>query len=127
VCDSPSLISHPSTNASDSIIDLGWAELLPLQFAAVYPRFLTYEPNEGVLGFASRDTKQMREDRTYYLKCIHGRATREGGIALDYYRVLSREDEPSRYWWFTAASRIDIHKAMVSCGWAPFSTMKNQK
>ncbi|KAF6840012.1 hypothetical protein CMUS01_04061 [Colletotrichum musicola] len=26
------------------IIDLGWAELVPLQFAAVFPRFLTHEP-----------------------------------------------------------------------------------
>jgi hypothetical protein len=41
--------------------------------------------------------KQMREDRTFYLKCIHGRAAREGGIALDYYRVLEREDETSGY------------------------------
>ncbi|KAB5558337.1 hypothetical protein GE09DRAFT_1237695 [Coniochaeta sp. 2T2.1] len=122
------IVADDDTFAVKSIIDLGWAELVPFQFAAVYPRFLTHEPDGGgALGFASRDTKQMREDRTFYLKCILARATREGGIALDYYRVLGREDEPSRYWWFTAASQIGIHKAMVSCGWAPFNTTKNQK
>ncbi|KAB5570378.1 hypothetical protein GE09DRAFT_1171077 [Coniochaeta sp. 2T2.1] len=118
------IVADDDTFAVKSIIDLGWAELVPLQFAAVYPRFLTHEPDDGAVKFASRDTEQMREDRTFYLQCIQGRATREGGIALDYYRVLEREDEPSRYWWFTAASRIGIHKAMVSCGWAPFSITK---
>jgi hypothetical protein len=93
--------------------------MLPLQFAAMYPRFLTHEPGEGDPGFTTRNTKKMQQDRAYYLECIKERANREGGIELDYYMVLSRKDEPSRYWWLTAASRIDIHKAMASCSWAP--------
>ncbi|KAI1419465.1 hypothetical protein F5Y12DRAFT_247103 [Xylaria sp. FL1777] len=102
-----------------SIIDLGWAEMLPLQFAAVYPRFLTHEPGVDGQGFTRRNTKQMKQDRDFYLECVKARAIQDGGIVMDYYRVLSREDEPSRHWWFTAASRIDIHKAMASCNWAP--------
>jgi hypothetical protein len=27
-----------------SVLDLGWADMVPLQFAAEYPRFLTHEP-----------------------------------------------------------------------------------
>ena len=103
-----------------SIIDFGWAELLPLQFAAVFPRFLTHEPsiNQGY-EWKRRRTKQMEQDRKFYLEVIRARAIRNGGIFRDYYRVLSRHDEPTRYWWFTAASRIDIHRAMASCDWAP--------
>jgi hypothetical protein len=93
--------------------------MLPLQFAAMYRSFLTHEPGESGQGFTARNTQQMQQNRAYYLECVKERANREGGIELDYYNVLSREDEPSRYWWFTAASRIDIHKAMVSCCWVP--------
>ncbi|KAL8905760.1 MAG: hypothetical protein Q9207_002429 [Kuettlingeria erythrocarpa] len=33
------------------VIDLGWADFVPLPFTAVYPRFLTYEPSlEGTNG-----------------------------------------------------------------------------
>jgi len=93
--------------------------MVPLQFAAVYPRFLTHEPGEGAQGFSVRNSRQMKQDRAFYLECVRTRAMREGGIELDYYRVLSRDDEPSRYWWLTAASSIDIHMAMVLCSWAP--------
>ncbi len=93
--------------------------MVPLQFAAVYPRFLTHEPGEGAQGFSVRNSQQMKQDRAFYLECVRTRATREGGIELDYYRALSRDDEPSRYWWLTAASRIDIHIAMALCSWAP--------
>ncbi|KAF6839195.1 hypothetical protein CPLU01_01933 [Colletotrichum plurivorum] len=108
------------TVAECHIIDLGWAELVPLQFAAVFPRFLTHEPaqNHGI-DWTARDTKQMEQDRAFYLECIRTKTTREGGIFLDYLRVISRQNEASRYWWFTAASRIDIHRAVASCGWDP--------
>ncbi|KAK4189872.1 hypothetical protein QBC35DRAFT_379302 [Podospora australis] len=105
--------------AVQSFIDSGWAEFVPLQFAAVYPRFLTHEPREGAQGFSARNTQQMKQDRAFYLECVEIRARREGGFELDYHRTLSRNDEPSRYWWFTAASRIDIHRAMALCSWAP--------
>jgi hypothetical protein len=85
----------------------------------VYPRFLTHEPGERAQGFPARNTRQMKQDRAFYLECVKTRATREGGIELDYYRALSRDDEPSRYWWLAAASRIDIHRAMALCSWAP--------
>lgn len=93
--------------------------MVPLQFAAAYPRFLTHEPGDGAQGFSVRNTQQMKEDRAFYLECVKTRATRVGGIELDYYRALSRDDEPGRYWWITAASRIDIHWAMALCSWAP--------
>ncbi|KID97317.1 Protein kinase-like domain protein, partial [Metarhizium majus ARSEF 297] len=106
------------------IIDLGWAELVPLQFAAVYPRFLTHEPLEGQEnGWTGRDSEQMELDRAFYLECIQERAIQAQGeglnMLMDYYRVLSREDEIERYFWLTAASRIDIHRAMAKCDWKP--------
>lgn len=61
----------------------------------------------------------MKKDRAFYLECVKTRAMRENGIELDYYRALSRDDESSRYWWFIAASCIDIHIAMALCSWAP--------
>lgn len=104
------------------IIDLGWAEMLPLQFAAEYPRFLTYEPVEehsGVFDWTQRDTVQMKRDRAFYLECVRIRAETEGGIARDYSGVLARTDEVKRYWWYTAASRVDVHRAMAACSWEP--------
>ncbi|KAH6623399.1 hypothetical protein F5144DRAFT_595576 [Chaetomium tenue] len=71
------------------------------------------------LGFSGRNSEQMKRDRAFYLECVKTRAQREGGIELHYYRTLARDDEPSRYWWLTAASRIDIHIAMALCSWAP--------
>lgn len=105
-----------------SIIDLGWAELVPLQFAAVYPRFLTHEPVKGEgYDWRARNTEQMEQDRAFYLECVKERASREEGnsMLMNYYRVLAREDEIARYWWLTAASRIDIHRAMAECDWSP--------
>ncbi|KAF6811184.1 hypothetical protein CSOJ01_05863 [Colletotrichum sojae] len=128
--DAPHILVHGDLSSNNvivddycnvkGIIDLGWAELVPLQFAAVYPRFLTHEPSESDgLDWTARDTKQMEQDRAFYLECIRTRANQEGGILLDYLRVISRQDEVSRYWWLTAASRIDIHRAMASCEWDP--------
>lgn len=105
-----------------SIIDLGWAEFVPLQFAAVYPRFLTHEPVKGEgYDWTARNTEQMEQDRAFYLECVKERAFGEEGnsMLMNYYRVLAREDEIARYWWLTAASRIDIHRAMAECDWSP--------
>lgn len=95
--------------------------MVPLQYAAEYPRFLTFEPiktNSGV-SWTERKHEQLYKDRQYYLACIKERAEQERGLALQYHTALSRVDEVNRYWWYIAASRSDIHKAMVMCDWNP--------
>lgn len=64
---------------------------------------------------------RMLQDRLFYLQCIGERAVKDGAdsLTMDYYNVLARDDEMARYWWITAASRMDIHRAMVRCGWEP--------
>ncbi|KAL4725663.1 hypothetical protein ACLX1H_007814 [Fusarium chlamydosporum] len=130
---SPVNIIMDEKNNVKSIIDFGLAEFLPLQFAAAYPRFLTHEPQNGEedhgrvamtgvpRNWNARDTLQMRRDREFYLMCIKEKAFGSEGNKLmrDYWRVLARHDEIARYWWFTAASRIDIHRDMVACDWKP--------
>jgi len=95
--------------------------MVPLQFAAEYPRFLTHEPFETPDGFvwSGHDSIAMCEDRKFYLDCIRERAESEGGICRQYWQILARSDEPRRYWWCAASSRIDVHRAMASCGWNP--------
>jgi hypothetical protein len=110
-----------------SIIDLGCAEFRPFQFAAEYPRFLVHEPSkndDGSFTWARHDSKVvdievMRADRAFYLSCVEARARGEGGIVADYYTALARKDEISRFWWWTAVDRFDVHKAMAACGWQP--------
>jgi hypothetical protein len=88
----------------------------------VYPKFLTHEPVNGhAWERNTRNTEQMERDRAFYLQCIKERADqeKEDGMLMEYYRVLSRDDEIDRYWWFTAASRIDVHRAMARCNWKP--------
>jgi aminoglycoside phosphotransferase (APT) family kinase protein len=105
-------------NSVSSMIDLGIAEFRPLQFAAEYPWFPTHEPREnkdGSFTWAYHDSEIMQEDRAFYWSCIEARAKNEGGIVADYHAVLARKDEIARFWWFTAAWRRDVHKAMVAC------------
>ncbi|KAJ8068033.1 hypothetical protein OCU04_003610 [Sclerotinia nivalis] len=71
------------------IIDLGWSDMVPLQFAAVYPRFLAYQPhvfsnNEAAVGWPIKNTSIMMRDRAFYLDCIRQCACSDGGIALDF-------------------------------------------
>lgn len=113
--------------AQNSLIDLGWAEMVPLQFAAVYPRFLTHEPlrdgpgleNVSSFDWNGKNTHAMKLDRQCYLKCVKERAQIEGGYLKQYYNVLARADEVRRFWWFKAISQADVHQAMVSCDWIP--------
>jgi hypothetical protein len=70
--------------------------MVPLQFAAGYPRLLTYEPTGSSL--QTKNTAMMERDRQFYLNCVKERASTEGGIELDYNQVLSRDDEVNRYW-----------------------------
>jgi hypothetical protein len=106
------------------VLDLGWGDMVPLQFAAEYPRFLTHEPVQissgtTVFDWQKKNTDIMKRDRLFYLDCVRERACSEGGIARDYYQLLARSDECSRYWWFKAISQADIHKAMCACDWDP--------
>ncbi|OBT67922.1 hypothetical protein VE03_02584 [Pseudogymnoascus sp. 23342-1-I1] len=111
----------------EKIIDLGWSDMVPLQFAAVYPRFLTYQPSQVCLekgdvvsfDWSVKYTSIMMRDRAFYLNCIKRRAYSEGGIALDFYKALDRPGESRRYWWFRAVHQLDAHKAMVACDWDP--------
>lgn len=87
---------HRRRRRRHSVIDLGWAEMVPLQFAAEYPRFLTPEPIETATGISwggGEGDVQRSQDRRYYLSCVRDRAEREGGLALWYYWILSRSDE----------------------------------
>jgi hypothetical protein len=75
------ILSHLTQNWH-RIIDLGFAEMIPLQFSACFPNFLTYdfqssnEPVEveygsgvdGQLVWRSKNTPMMRRDRTFYLQ-----------------------------------------------------------
>lgn len=68
-----------------------------------------------------RPAERMQRDREFFLSCIKDRALEhpENSMLQDYYRILAREDEVSRYWWIAAASRIDVHHAMARCNWKP--------
>ena len=113
------LIAHGLANLI-SILDLGWAEMVPLQFAATYPRFLTHEPRQhGSFDWVATNTDRMQKDRLAFRECIRDRAVREGGVCQDYYDILSGEDGVNLYWWFIAISEADKHMAMESCGWSP--------
>jgi hypothetical protein len=97
--------------------------MVPLQFAAVYPNFLTHEPqSQGGFNWDATDSHTMQKDRLTFRMCVRDRAIREGGIYRAYYDLLSREDEVNRYWWFKAISEADKHKAMESCDWTPESS-----
>ena len=87
--------------------------MTPLQFAAVYPRFLTNEPQmiNGMFYWPS-SSQIMERDRRFYLECIRKIASARGGIAINYYEILEREDEARRYWWFSAVTRLDIMRAV---------------
>ena len=103
-----------------SILDSGWAEMVPLQFAATYPRFLTHEPlQHGSFDWTATDTNRMQKDRLVSRECIRDRAVHEGGVCQVYYDILCREDEINCHWWFVAISEADKHMAMVSCDWSP--------
>ncbi|CRK38187.1 hypothetical protein BN1723_004413, partial [Verticillium longisporum] len=110
------------SNTVRGIIDLGWAELVPLQFAASYPRFLTHEPDEeGSFTISGHLNDRLLRDRAFFLGCIKYRALKDDGSSImqTFYQLLAREDQIARHWWITAASRIDIHHAMVRCDWNP--------
>ncbi|CAC9892709.1 unnamed protein product, partial [Aureobasidium pullulans] len=104
----------------DSILDLGWAEMVPLQFAATYPRFLTHEPqSHGTFDWVTTNTDCMQKDRLVFRECVRERAIHEGGFCQVYHDILCRDDEVNRYWWFIAISEADKHMAMESCNWNP--------
>ena len=89
--------------------------MIPLQYAAVYPRFLTNEPQiSGGEVIWPNETAAMRRDREVYLACIQAIALDMGGIYQDYYNILARSDEVLRYWWLSAVGRMDIMKAWVA-------------
>jgi len=94
--------------------------MVPLQFAAEYPRFLTHEPvqissGRTIFDWQKKNTDMMKRDRQFYLDCVRERACSAGGIAHYYFQLLARSDECGRYWWFKAISQVDIHKAMCAC------------
>ncbi|KAI5206093.1 hypothetical protein E4T39_02771 [Aureobasidium subglaciale] len=103
---------------ANSVIDLGWVEMIPFQYAAAYPRFLTHEPRPSThdsgasFDFATTNTDTMQQDRLVFRECVRARALSEGGIYQTYYDLLGRKDEVNRYWWFKAISEADKHKAM---------------
>lgn len=98
-----------------SILDLGFATTVPLQFSAVYPRFLTNEPRleGGKFDWSQCAYSQtQKDDRAFYLQCIIDMAPEKGEYARIYSEILARDDEEERYWWFRAANHLDIMRAL---------------
>ncbi|KAM5446987.1 hypothetical protein MaudCBS49596_006167 [Microsporum audouinii] len=112
-----------------AIIDLGFAEMIPLQFAACFPNFLTHDfqslhdqvevehgNTHGPLVWRPKNTPMMRRDRAFYLQCV--KELSEGDPMLEeYYRLLADKDEIRRYWWLMAATKLKVHRAMTACNW----------
>lgn len=67
----------------------------------------------------------MRRDRQFFLDCVRDIARSVGGIAQDYYQLLARPDECSRYWWVKAIRLADVHVAMCACNWDPIKETHN--
>ncbi|OBT82269.1 hypothetical protein VE02_08904 [Pseudogymnoascus sp. 03VT05] len=137
--DAPCILVHGDPTAENvivdqdlnvkAIIDLGFAEIILLQFSTCFPNFLTHdfesehEPVEaeygsetdGPLVWRSRNI-MMRRDREFYLQCVEKLSC--GGPMLEkYYRLLAAEDEIRRYWWVVAATKLKVHRAMAACNW----------
>ncbi|OBT46060.1 hypothetical protein VE00_02881 [Pseudogymnoascus sp. WSF 3629] len=118
--DAPCVLVHGDLTAENVIVDedfnvkaiinLGFAEIIPLQFSACFPNFLThdfeslYEPVEvehgsgtdGPLVWQSRNTEMMRRDREFYLRCVE-EFSRGDSMLEKYYQLLAAEDEVRRY------------------------------
>lgn len=61
----------------------------------------------------------MAEDRKCFRAYMKERAEDGNPFASSFYKVLSRDDEVERHWWFNALSYRNIHEAMFECNWAP--------
>ncbi|KFY74438.1 hypothetical protein V499_05554 [Pseudogymnoascus sp. VKM F-103] len=98
-----------------AIINLGFAEIIPLQFSACFPDFLTYdfesehEPVEVEYGGGS-------DGPLFYLRCVE-EFSRGDPMLEAYYKLLAAEDAIKRYWWFVAATKLKVHRAMAACSW----------
>ncbi|KAI0103701.1 hypothetical protein GGR51DRAFT_524126 [Nemania sp. FL0031] len=104
------------------IIDMGTATMVPLQFSAVYPRFLTSEPRqiEGVFDWSCcNHSKAQKADRAFFLQCITDMAPRKGEQACRYAEILALDDHEDRQWWLNAVSREDIMRALKTKPYPP--------
>jgi hypothetical protein len=115
------------------IIDFGFAEYLPLQFAAVFPRILdhgTYQDQNDIevetelandskssLVWRSKNTEINRRDRNVFLDTVRSLCDTHGETCRVFHRILSTKDEIRRYWWFTAISNQKLHQAMFKVDW----------
>ncbi|KFZ07804.1 hypothetical protein V501_06207 [Pseudogymnoascus sp. VKM F-4519 (FW-2642)] len=114
--DSPCVFVHGDLTAENvivdedfnvtAIIDLGFAEIIPLQFSACFPNFLTHEfeslhepvevehgsGTDGPLVWRSRNTGMMRRDRAFYLRCVE-EFSRGDSMLEAYYELLAAKDE----------------------------------
>lgn len=118
------------THTHYRIIDLGFAEIIPLQFSACFPNFLTHEfdsPHEpvevehgsgagGPLVWGARNTEMMRRDRAFYLQCVMELSTGDPMLEA-YYQLLAAKNEIRRHWWLVAATKLKVHRAMAACNW----------
>lgn len=115
------------------IIDFGFAEYLPLQFAAVFPRILDHESYqdqhdidvvlelsddpESSLVWQSKNTETKRRDRQLFLETVESLCDSHGEICQSLYHVLNSKEEIRRYWWFQAISNQKLHQVMVKVNW----------
>jgi hypothetical protein len=96
-------------------VDWGTATMVPLQFSAVYPRFLTNEPRlvGDMFDWSQCAYSQtQKDDRSFYLQCIIDMAPAKGEYARVYSEILARDDQEERYWWLSAVNRLDIMRAL---------------
>ncbi|OAQ98759.1 hypothetical protein LLEC1_05794 [Akanthomyces lecanii] len=98
-----------------SVIDLGCASMIPLQFSALYPKFVTNEPRKIGNTFdwsQCRYSERQIQDREFFLQCIKEKATTKGHDAQIYAEILGREDQEARHWWLSAVFRVDVMRAL---------------
>lgn len=89
--------------------------MIPLQFAAFYPKFLTNEPRQigDIFDWSQCYYSETQiQDRRFFLQCIKDRAPDKGRHAQIYAEMLSRDDQEDRHWWLSAVFRKDIMKAL---------------
>ncbi|KAF1958355.1 hypothetical protein CC80DRAFT_490952 [Byssothecium circinans] len=128
----PNIITDTEYNIS-GIIDFGFAEYVPLQFAAVFPRILDHESYqdqddidiapelsddpESSLVWRSKNSETKRRDRQIFLETVKGLCDTHGEICRSFYRVLNSKEEIRRYWRFVAISNQKLHQVMVKVNW----------
>lgn len=111
----------PLADGECSIVDMGSAHMVPIQFAAVFPLFLIHYHDilESKADASACMPPVWYEDREFYLRCVQERAEMDGGLARQVYNVIRRPEELDRYWWFLESTQKNRHVSLASGRWVP--------